>query len=266
MKLIDGSQFCKIHGLLSEGQWYVHRHNGRIDFECKQCINIRLTKRYHANSTEISKSRKLRYPRIRKKILKRMVKFYKINTDLVKSKTHNYRLNIKKEVLDHYGTDGAKCAVCGETKLNFLCLDHINNDGAEHRRKFNINSQYLWAKRNKYPPVFQVLCHNHNIIKYIENLDPPKFPLQKEKEMKLKLEVFSHYSGGMLKCALCEESNLRALTIDHINGDGASHRRKLKKMSRSPKRIYLYLKKEGYPIGFRVLCQNHNLGSHCIGE
>jgi hypothetical protein len=34
----------------------------------------------------------------------------------------------------HYSGGDVKCACCGERTLEFLALDHVNDDGAEHRR------------------------------------------------------------------------------------------------------------------------------------
>lgn len=71
------------------------------------------------------------------------------------------------EALDAYGR---RCACCGETTLAFLTIDHINNDGAEHRRSIvggGSGSTFIkWLKRNGYPKDnFQVLCFNCNCAK-----------------------------------------------------------------------------------------------------
>ncbi len=63
-------------------------------------------------------------------------------------------------VIAHYG---GKCECCGETTIQFLGIDHINGDGAEHRRKIGKGPIYFWLKRNNYPPGFRVLCHNCNL-------------------------------------------------------------------------------------------------------
>ena len=70
----------------------------------------------------------------------------------------------KQEAVDHYG---GKCSCCGESELAFLQLDHINNDGAEWRRKYQVqgNSLYGWLKRHGWPGGFQVLCANCNRAK-----------------------------------------------------------------------------------------------------
>lgn len=89
-----------------------------------------------------------------------------------------WRLNARRSyrklyetIMHHYGNGDLKCACCGETEIGFLTLDHINNNGAEHRRiVMNGKSTtgprfYLWLKRNNYPPGFQVLCYNCNCSK-----------------------------------------------------------------------------------------------------
>jgi hypothetical protein len=67
---------------------------------------------------------------------------------------------------------------------------------------------------------------------------------------RLKIEVFNHYGGS--KCQ-CGETRLAALTIDHINGGGAEHRRK-----ECGNHLYKWLKRNGFPQGYRVLCANCN--------
>lgn len=71
-----------------------------------------------------------------------------------------WRRQLYDEVLSHYGDC---CACCREPNKAFLTLDHINNDGAKHRRKLKMKggySFYRWVKRNAFPSMFQVLCWN----------------------------------------------------------------------------------------------------------
>jgi hypothetical protein len=42
-----------------------------------------------------------------------------------------WRIGIREDVIAAYG---GRCACCGEFERDFLTLDHVNNDGAEHRR------------------------------------------------------------------------------------------------------------------------------------
>ena len=67
--------------------------------------------------------------------------------------------------LRHYGGEIPKCACCGESEIKFLCIDHVNNDGAKHRKEIGSIGIYGWLKKNNFPNGFQVLCHNCNCAK-----------------------------------------------------------------------------------------------------
>ena len=71
---------------------------------------------------------------------------------------------LKDEVFAAYG--GRMCVCCGETIREFLTIDHINNDGAKHRKEIN-TPLYTWLRKNNYPEGFQVLCWNCNSGKRI---------------------------------------------------------------------------------------------------
>ena len=72
--------------------------------------------------------------------------------------------SIVYQVQDHYG---AFCACCGEVDRTFLTVDHVNNDGAEHRKSIGKGGRrlYMWLRRNNYPVGFQLLCFNCNLGK-----------------------------------------------------------------------------------------------------
>jgi hypothetical protein len=67
---------------------------------------------------------------------------------------------VKDEVFNHYG--GYVCECCGESIKKFLTIDHINNDGKEHRKELGSRIIYKWLKQNGFPEGFQVLCFNCN--------------------------------------------------------------------------------------------------------
>jgi len=75
--------------------------------------------------------------------------------------TQKYR-ELRREVLDYYG---GKCTCCGETTFEFLAIDHVNGNGAEHRRETKLREICRWLRDNNYPDGFQVLCHNCNLAK-----------------------------------------------------------------------------------------------------
>lgn len=79
----------------------------------------------------------------------------------------------KEKVIQHYG---GKCACCSIDDQVFLTLDHVNNNGAEHRRslggtskrtgqRYTGNRMYKWVIENGFPDDFQILCWNCNWAK-----------------------------------------------------------------------------------------------------
>ena len=80
------------------------------------------------------------------------------------------RLIIKAAAMAHYGGERCACPNCPQPTpgLKFLTIDHINNDGATHRKTFK-GPMHRWLKTNNYPSGFQVLCFNCNCGKNVNN-------------------------------------------------------------------------------------------------
>jgi hypothetical protein len=76
-----------------------------------------------------------------------------------------WRDNARRTILYHYSGGDIKCVCCNEREYEFLAIDHINNDGAAHRKEVNVKGgidMYVWIMKNEFPPMFQILCHNCN--------------------------------------------------------------------------------------------------------
>src|SRR5208337_3761498 len=72
--------------------------------------------------------------------------------------TNASRKKQKSLVYDNYGRT---CKCCGLTAHeDFLHLDHVNNDGGEHRKLIGPAGIYLWSVRNRFPNTIQPLCAN----------------------------------------------------------------------------------------------------------
>lgn len=85
-------------------------------------------------------------------------------------RSREVRGKLKLETMTYYSLgDTPYCASCGITDIDVLCLDHINNDGAEHRKLAGRAGTvtYGWLKKRGYPDGFQVLCANCNLKKLI---------------------------------------------------------------------------------------------------
>ena len=74
--------------------------------------------------------------------------------------------------------------------------------------------------------------------------------------LELKLDALSHYGkNGKLQCCWpdCDIIDVDMLSLDHINDDGARTR----KTQGTGEKLYLFVRKNGYPDGFQTLCHNH---------
>lgn len=82
----------------------------------------------------------------------------------------------------------------------------------------------------------------------------------KEKRKEDRASAIEAYGG---KCSCCGESREPFLVIDHVNGDGNNHRRSIQPNSNGRPvagfLTYRWLRINGYPEGFQVLCANCNM-------
>ncbi len=159
----------------------------------------------------------------------------------------------------------ASCSICGTTYLNFLAIDHIDGGGTEHRRTQKIKNISYWLKKNGFPPGFRVLCHNCN-FKYGRREQPKKSIYSDEYCEKLRLDrvafkisVLQAYGNC---CACCGTDDTDVLSIDHVDGGGTKHRRKIG----FGNAIYKWLRKNKFPSGYRVLCLNCNISIGVHGQ
>lgn len=93
-------------------------------------------------------------------------KRYENRKEIIREQQRTYDLSVKLKVIEAYG---GKCMCCGETNMEFLTIDHINNDGAEDRKN-NGNKLggklYRWLIKNNFPKEeYQILCYNCNCSK-----------------------------------------------------------------------------------------------------
>jgi hypothetical protein len=75
---------------------------------------------------------------------------------------------------------------------------------------------------------------------------------QRAAQRRYKETVLDHYGH---KCDLCTVTDSDMLTVDHIAGDGAAHRRRCR--IGAGRATLLWLIRNDFPPGFRLLCFNH---------
>ena len=93
----------------------------------------------------------------------------------------------RQAALNHYGR---ACRYCGETTEIFLTIDHIDDNGATHRRQINNGKTncgvqiYHWLYQNNFPEGFQVLCYNCNCAKGIYGAQAVLDALHQKKQLR----------------------------------------------------------------------------------
>ena len=90
----------------------------------------------------------------------------------------------------------------------------------------------------------------------------------KNRQLTLKSAVMSAYGkNGNARCCWdgCNVRDLDMLTLDHLENNGAEHRRVYTKTGRGGgSLLYFTLQKQGFPAGYQTLCANHNLKKHIL--
>lgn len=75
----------------------------------------------------------------------------------------------------------------------------------------------------------------------------------RERHAALKVEVMAAYGGPV--CVGCGEDEILILQIDHVAGGGCRHAEEIGGRGK----LYVWLKDNHFPPGFRVLCPNCNM-------
>ena len=120
----------------------------------------------------------------------------------------------------------------------------------------------LCSACGKRPPSRRALCRPciRRRQAYYQSNKAQRAAYSRSYLLALKKAAFLAYGGD--RCSCCAEHRKEFLTIDHINGGGNKHR---KRIGGAGAPFYRWLKKRNYPVGFRVLCMNCNFAIGVYG-
>lgn len=117
------------------------------------------------------------------------------------------RASYKKQIFDHYGWE---CACCKESIVEFLTIDHTNNDAPQDRidrgwkRKLTSKDLYAYIIKLGFPHRFQTLCQNCNLGKMVNDGMCPHNKTWKKSTMQTLLS--GNYQEGTRMVPLKQES------------------------------------------------------------
>lgn len=157
--------------------WYDKRKERHVA-ACKECAALARKSWKNANTDKVKRANRewqLANPQRVKAAMERwkqrnpgvaaqrMREWRESNLERHRETSRRNDKRIKDIVYAKYG--GYRCACCGETEPKFLSIDHVNNDGAAHRReipRLQGKKIYSWLIENGFPKDFQILCMNCN--------------------------------------------------------------------------------------------------------
>ena len=79
-----------------------------------------------------------------------------------------HRAKLKLDALFHCSDGKLACVICGNKKLEELCIKHKGGGGWKHREKIGVvggesgTKLYRWLRDNKWPKDFRTACRNCN--------------------------------------------------------------------------------------------------------
>ncbi len=156
-----------------------------------------------------------------------------------------------KEEIKKYNRDYYKKNIEKFRKKALRWYHSIDN---EKKRKLWERGK-MWKKNNK-KAAYAIYRRD-----YLKNREK-RNEITKKYIRRLRLSVLTHYGGDPPKCACCGESEIKFLTIDHINGRGREDHKRVGGGSG----FYCWLKRNNFPEGFQVLCYNCNCTKGFYGQ
>lgn len=145
---------------------YRRKNRAKLLKQRKVCRNRKSAKLKHGKCV------RQWYRKNKPRLLKKARTYRKQNVTKIRTVQKVGRLKLRLEILTHYGL---KCICCSESHINFLSIDHIDNNGNKHRKTVGSGSQfYYWVRRNKFPKDLQILCFNCNMSKGFYGVCPHK--------------------------------------------------------------------------------------------
>ncbi len=142
--------------------------DGKMQQPCRACVSRRHGAWVKANPAKAKQHQRDSRARHPKRHRAYMNAYYRRNSEKAKAAALVSHRQLKEAAYAAYG--GYVCNCCGETDWRFLSLDHVNNDGAAHRKKLSrgtrnrgVGGIYGWLRKAGYPAgIIQVLCMNCN--------------------------------------------------------------------------------------------------------
>jgi len=146
------------------------------------------------------------------------------------------------------------CTHCGEAKPS----------SEFHRDASRSSGRHPWCKPCRIAAATQWVSANRDRVRVTNRVSMQRHSEERNARARLSRQALRRETilayGGV--CACCGESEWEFLAIDHINGGGNQHRRVLGLVGPF---FFKYLRDQGFPVGYQVLCHNCNQAKGAYG-
>lgn len=158
-----------------------------------------------------------------------------------------------------------------ELKLCTAC-DNLAVEGLTYCRNCADKMRQREKERRDYCKKFKICirCGKTSNTKKLrcETCSDKANETQRKHQKLSKTTVMTHYGKNeKLQCCWdeCQVTDIDMLTLDHVENNGAKHRREYTRSGRGGgAMLYNKLIRDGFPEGYQTLCANHNLKKHII--
>ena len=128
------------------------------------------------------------------------------------------------------------------TTMCQACIDKLSATSSEHYRR---RKDAGLCRFGNHPPIpGESMCEYHKTQ-------------HADYRTQSKMEVMETYGGCQCAWPGCDNINLDELHLHHVKGGGCAHRREIDVAS-GGYNFYRWLRNEGYPDGYAVLCPTHH--------
>lgn len=153
--------------------------------------------------------------------------------------------------------------VKNKEKINARRRERYRTDPEYHARR----AEETRVRKKKYPEKFKVWraryyqAHKEKFSArarkwVLDNPDKAK-EYRARRKKKILDAIYGHY-GSVCKC--CGETQIKFLTIDHVNNDGYKERRRQNGSMVGGGYLYARIVNAGFPMTYQILCMNCNFG------
>jgi hypothetical protein len=207
-------------------------------------------RRWRKNNLEYARSKEAEYAASHKEERRSTNRAWReANKEYLKVTKLQYSRDLRRKVIVGYG---GRCTCCGVDEQAFLVVScRTTKADAGYRGRPHGDVFHTWLIKNSFPNAFRLLCWNCRLGSYYNHdLCPHVSTCAISEDLNKVLSVYGR------SCACCSEGNPRFLTVDHVNNDGAEHRRVIGDTD-----VIGWLIREDFPKnGFQILCWNCNVG------